>query len=144
MKPAIAVDFDGTLYQEGPWLGSCDYSRGPIPGALEWLAEALIDYDIIIHTCRFSRWNAQPAMNDVYPPQTVADVTRSMAGMSAWFDRHGIDPDRLIYWAHPGKPYAEVYLDDRMLVPPWRTSVEWARMGMRGGVDEVVPAVRRP
>ena len=56
-KPSIAVDFDGFIHKYITKVKPWDPTRiadGPVPGAIEWLTRTSKDFDIIIHTCRFT------------------------------------------------------------------------------------------
>lgn len=91
---SICVDFDGVIhsYASG-FKGNGVVPDPPVPGALEWLDECL-------------RAGLQVA---IYSARSCS-VT-GIAGMRAWFVRHGFDPDRLVF--PQSKPAAGLYIDDR-------------------------------
>lgn len=70
-KPILCVDFDGVIhsYSSG-WQGVDRVDDPPVPGAIEWLAEATKHFKVVIYSSRSSqrggiaamtRWMAQHA-----------------------------------------------------------------------------------
>jgi hypothetical protein len=98
MKKTIALDVDGTLAFYNGWKG-LDHFGDPIPGAVEFTKQLAKYYDIVIFTCR-----------------CTPDLHRLSANLlenkvKAWLDEHGFVYHHI--YSSPGKPYADVYIDDR-------------------------------
>ncbi len=103
----LCVDFDGVLhsYSSG-WRGATVIPDPPVPGAIEWLAEAAERFHVII----FSSRNRESGGADA---------------MRTWLRDHGTPPDVLGRLTFPrAKPPAHVYLDDRA----WRFDGEFPEL----------------
>lgn len=53
-KPIICLDFDGVVhsYVSG-WQGACTINDPPMPGALDYITDLLLEgYDVVIHSSR--------------------------------------------------------------------------------------------
>jgi hypothetical protein len=107
MKPTLVLDFDGVLhsYTSG-WQGVGVINDAPVPGAMEFLSEAIIDFEVNIYSSRSSSFVGRRAMK-------------------RWIKKHLFE-----YWgAHPvmgddlfsqikfpsSKPPALVSIDDRAI-----------------------------
>lgn len=106
-KPTLCVDFDGVIhsYKSG-WEGVTVIPDLPVPGALQWLCEALIYFTIAIYSSRSK------------------DI-EGVKAMRAWLEHHArasgeltnAQADRLlkeIVFAHE-KPAAFLTVDDRAI-----------------------------
>lgn len=99
----IAVDFDETIAEkwEGRFPGPEIFNTKPIPGAFDFLRNLLDDGHVaIIHSVRLQAGKAV------------------VGSCEAWFNEYGLEPKyrrALMWWLQPGKPWADVYLDDRGL-----------------------------
>lgn len=62
-KPILCVDFDGVIhsYSSG-WKGIDMIPDPPVPGALEWLVNAIADFDVQIFSSRSAERKGQLAM----------------------------------------------------------------------------------
>lgn len=62
-KPIIVVDFDGVIhsYTSG-WKGPEVINDPPVPGALDWLVDAVEDFEIQILSSRSSQAGGREAM----------------------------------------------------------------------------------
>jgi hypothetical protein len=95
-KKTLVVDFDGVLhsYASG-WKGPTAIPDPPVPGALDFLAQAVERFDVAVLSSR----------------------SREVGGIDAmkrWLADHGLDPAVLAKLRFPRtKPPAHVYLDDR-------------------------------
>lgn len=94
--PTICVDFDGVLseYRDG-WKGHAVITDKPMPGAFEWLDEA-------VNVCRIMIFSARCNHPD------------GIAAMYDWMKFHGMKEDtlrKLIF--EPGKPSWYIHIDDR-------------------------------
>lgn len=128
----ISVDFDGTLIQPGG--GTVLYGgRVPLswrPGAKEGLvAMAAAGHRLVLHSCRcnpidpvldpsaeaaaFYRWGT--------PPESAAQRWAAFGEMKAFLMMEGVWGLFAEVWQAPGKPIAEVYIDDRAESPDWRS-----------------------
>ena len=95
-RPIVLVDFDGVLhgYQSG-WKGIDVIPDPPVPGALAWLSEMTVTFDVRIFSARCN----EPA---------------GIRAMIAWFKEWGLPDEvasRIQY--EPGKPSAYLIVDDR-------------------------------
>ena len=101
MKKVVAIDFDGVLsYYEG-WRGIDDLGQY-IPGAID-LCQQLIDagYEVWIYTTRLN--------TEVNKGFTVQELR----GKVAKFLNDEKFPVEVQIWDLPGKPIADMYIDDR-------------------------------
>jgi len=95
----ISIDLDGTLAsQDKGWRGF-HFIGKPVPRVVEILRrEHRAGSYIILHTCRVTNLD-----NKVHP--------FSLDTIRAWLKKHSIFIDEI--WMGVGKPYANVYMDDR-------------------------------
>lgn len=63
MKPILCLDFDGVLhsYTSG-WQGARNIPDPPVPGALEFVARAPVDFRVHILSSRSHQWGGRRAM----------------------------------------------------------------------------------
>lgn len=112
LPPTIALDFDGTVYG-GPWTRADECTGEPIDGAIDWVRKQLAaGCRIIIHTCRLTA----PYEGAPFQSADHLDPLRTAAVIRGWFLEHGLsqqEVDKLDMWTRPGKPWAQVYLDDK-------------------------------
>ena len=105
-KPILCLDFDGVVhsYSSG-WHGARTIPDPPVPGALDFIANALVSgWDVVIHSSRARYWGG-------------------ISAMRAWLKRHGgnsyydspagdgLERVRFTRW----KPSALITIDDRAL-----------------------------
>jgi hypothetical protein len=126
----ISIDFDGTLVEDhvSPfrWLR----------GAREFLTEVTAaGIHVILHSCRATLvgYTEMPGdAEEFYRSGRVPDdVTISWAlheEMRAFLEAEGVWP-LVQLWTSPGKPIADVYVDDRSQVPDWLVLA--AELGVR-------------
>ncbi len=64
-KLTLCLDFDGVLhaYTSG-WQGPDVIPDGPVPGAMEWLADAAERYDVAVFSSRSHQENGIKAMQE--------------------------------------------------------------------------------
>lgn len=52
-KPRLLVDFDGVLHSyESGWQGADVIEDPPVPGAIDWLIECMLHFNVFIFTTR--------------------------------------------------------------------------------------------
>ena len=102
---SVAVDLDGVLAQAGEWKG-VKHIGDPFPGAREFMSELHAKAYVIIWTCRVKA--EEPADKDKAEGLTVLERVEIV---TAWLKKHGIPYHSI--WTLPGKPYVNVYVDDR-------------------------------
>lgn len=103
-KPILCLDFDGVVhsYTSG-WKGARNIPDAPVPGALEFMMDALNDgWDVVIHSSR-------------------ARYFGGISAMAGWLQKHaglmwdgpfiGLTYVRFTRW----KPPAVVTIDDRAI-----------------------------
>jgi hypothetical protein len=142
-----ALDFDGTLYA-GEFAAATDFSGEPCAGAVDFVRQLLdAGHKILIHSCRLTaalteectkRWGKAD-------PVIVANLMRD------WFYRWGLPWGHIRhinFWTSPGKPWANVYLDDKAMrfegtfpnIPKWNghtLHAQAASLLSSGAVDSV-------
>jgi hypothetical protein len=104
-KPTIAVDYDGTLVDhEFPKPGT------PKPDAKEALTFFReLGYHVLIYSCRTAKWHPE-IFN---PSNEPMDMSRSLIqDMIRTLDEAGIPYDE-VDDGTKGKPFADLYLDDK-------------------------------
>jgi len=102
-KPILCIDFDGVIHAyTSPWTNEYTISDGPVPGAFEFLLEALKHFDVVIYSSR---------------SKTKAGID----AMRAWLVEHADG----VWWESPAgpglgdvkfaseKPTAFMTIDDR-------------------------------
>jgi len=100
-KPILCLDFDGTIHSyESGWQGADEIPDQPVPGAFEFIDDALGQFDVHVFSAR-------------------SGLPGGIEAMKAWFIRHGWEE------ASPGqpagitfptsKPPAHVSIDDRAM-----------------------------
>lgn len=121
MKPALAVDWDGTCVEqvwprEGDWL----------PGAKKALRSLSEHYTLVIHTCRV----APVLYEDWDNLRPEEHVTQEVAYIQRMLDRAGIEA---VIWQRGFKPPAVAYIDDKAIrFTSWeRTMRELKREGLK-------------
>lgn len=63
MKKTLLLDFDGVLYSySSGWKGPRIIPDPPVPGALEFLVEAIDTFDVQIYSSRSRHWGGKKAM----------------------------------------------------------------------------------
>lgn len=98
MKKTLCLDFDGVLhsYTSG-WKGADVVSDPPVPGAIEFLLNAIEHFRVCIYSSRSHEPGGIEAMQD-------------------WLSSHLPDSDVLVQIEFPDhKPSAFVTLDDRAI-----------------------------
>jgi len=117
---SVAVDFDGSLA-----TGEPPQYR---PGALEALAALkAAGHRLILHSCRCNPLDPGPTIEDEAArfyrsgevPPRVIDQWRRFEGMRAFLQATGAWALFDSIWQAPGKPLADVYVDDRGEPPDW-------------------------
>ena len=131
MKPILCLDFDGVLhsYTSG-WKGASVIPDPPVPGALQFVVEALDHFTVAVHSSRSHQWGGCRAMkrwlrNHLYILGTVRDPVprwwRDRIARSSFAEPWNDEVDwaaklvvKEIRWPL-FKPPAMVSLDDRAL-----------------------------
>jgi len=97
-KPILCLDFDGVLhsYTSG-WQGAVIISDPPVPGAIEFLREAVKHFTVCIYSTRSN------SVDGIY-------------AMKGWLEQHGAGEPLMDELHFPDeKPPAFVTLDDRAI-----------------------------
>ncbi len=99
----IAVDFDGVLHSyKTPWINAHTIPDDPVPGAIEFLHDAIQKFSVVIHTTRGKT---------ILGRMAVKAWIKKHAGM-LWYDGMGYVGLEDIKVTHKKVP-ALVYIDDR-------------------------------
>lgn len=106
MRYTIAVDFDGVLHSyTTPWKNAWTIPDGPVPGAVEWLREMALDFNVVILSTRCKSWRGRRAMRRwLWLHDTGGYGSRAM-----WEDHSALGG---VSFAK-GKPPCLIYIDDR-------------------------------
>ena len=103
-KPILCLDFDGVIHSYiSGWQGARNIPDPPMPGAIEFIADALVEgWDVVIHSSRARYFGGITAMRN---------WLRTHSG-NMW-DTMGvaIADVRFVRW----KPPAVVTIDDRAM-----------------------------
>lgn len=105
-KPILCLDFDGVVhsYSSG-WKGARSIPDPPVPGALNFVAEALAaGWDVVIHSSRARYWGGISAMRNWLREHGGNSYYDTPAGS-------GLENVRFTRW----KPSAVITIDDRAL-----------------------------
>lgn len=106
---SIALDFDGTVFA-GEFTRADEVVGPAHPGAIDWIREQLAAGVLItIHTCRLTPEYPGSYWRDHQDPAAV------QSALSAWLGQWltADELSQLEWWTHPGKPAADLYLDDK-------------------------------
>lgn len=95
-KPILCLDFDGVLhsYTSG-WQGASVIPDPPVPGAMEFLAEAVEHFDVQVYSSR-------------------SNQSGGISAMQRWMAEHLPEHHMHIGWPY-AKPPAMVGIDDRVI-----------------------------
>ena len=109
--PRVALDFDGVVHSfVSGWKGSLEVADPPVPGAFDFIRDCMNDgVEVMIHSARFA-WDESEHFHE------DTDVRDRVEAVLLWFVEHGLElefADRLKFHTGPGKPHAELYVDDR-------------------------------
>ena len=134
---SIALDFDGTIFA-GEFTRPDVVEGPPINGAMEWIREQLAaGVTITIHTCRLTPPNSDSRWKQHCTPAQAQRAIEDWLGQ--WLTPAEVGA--LLFWTHVGKPFADLYLDDKgqrfagvFPFVPWR---RWAELQLGD-----TPAVR--
>lgn len=129
-KPILCLDFDGVIhsYSSG-WKGAAVIPDPPVPGALEFIREAVEHFDVQIFSSRSHQWGGKRAMKrwlrEHYREMfwSLSEVQKAAADLPVSWTHCDIDEDAWEWGAHivqrigfPWfKPPAMVTLDDRAI-----------------------------
>ena len=98
-KPLLVLDFDGVIhsYTSG-WTDVCEIRDDPVPGALNFIREALDHFEVAI----FSTRSGHPG---------------GVEAMQQWLEKHGLEAEFRERMLWPvAKPPAYLTIDDRALL----------------------------
>lgn len=82
-KPILCLDFDGVIhsYASG-WKGAANIPDAPVPGALQFIVEALEGFEVHILSSRSHQWGGRRAMKKWLRAHLIA----SDPAPQWWFD----------------------------------------------------------
>lgn len=129
MQYTVAVDLDGTIVNYDHWRGV--YHIGdPYPDAIRFLQQLLrLGVRVILHTCRLT-----PDVNGWVDASRRIPLADARTNLEYWLAQHGLSDVAL--WDAPGKPFADVYLDDRAIrIDPSKVDT-WTRLWSKMGLEE--------
>lgn len=103
----IAIDFDGTIHRFSKgWHDGSIYDP-PVEGCRETLKELKrLGHEIILYTCRL---NPGPFEGDTRTTEERREA------LYEWLNRHGFSLIVNELWTFEGKPYADLYIDDKAI-----------------------------
>ncbi len=130
-KPILCLDFDGVIHSyESGWKGPRTIPDPPVPGALEFIVEALAELDVQVFSSRsryfggrraMRQWLVKSYCGEAPNWQTTPDYLRKLVSATAFADPWRVE----VLWAvrrlvkrigfPKHKPPAMVTLDDRAL-----------------------------
>lgn len=103
---SIAVDFDGVIHSyRSPWVNHHTIPDPPVPGAIKWLGDMTVKFDVYILSTRCKTWRGRRAMKRWLHKYDEPDVP-----FAVWEDTSAIG--FRVKFAK-SKPPALIYLDDR-------------------------------
>lgn len=116
-KPILCLDFDGVIhsYTSG-WKGARNIPDDPVPGALDFMQDALIaGWDVVIHSSRARYFGGISAMR-----HWLAKHATNAQWFESGMGHQGLEDVRFTRW----KPPALVTIDDRAVT----FTGEWPRL----------------
>jgi hypothetical protein len=95
-QKTVCVDFDGVLHSyTSPWTTAEEIPDPPVPGALEFLTQAVQRFKVVVFSTRGKKWSGCVAMQD-------------------WLSKWGLPDEVVVKIGFTAtKPPAVVYIDDR-------------------------------
>jgi hypothetical protein len=98
-RPILCLDFDGVLHSYvQPWMGASSIPDDPVPGAMEFLTEAVKHFEVAVFSSR-------------------SKERAGIVAMQSWIAEHhpwGETMVRALTWP-TDKPAAKVTIDDRAI-----------------------------
>ena len=133
MSLRLAIDFDGTLVQDQEPLALLP----GVPAALQALKGA--GHSLVLFSARCTPLDPGPNLDDeiarYYQSGEVAarvtDQWERFERMRDFLQAQGLWELFDLVWQAPGKPPADLYIDDRAEPPDWKRLT--AELGQRGG-----------
>lgn len=115
-KPILCLDFDGVLhsYTSG-WHGASTVSDPPVEGAMSFLVQAVVDFEVHVFSSRSNQPGGVAAMQD-WMIRHMREYLMQSCGMDEDIaqQRAILKVTRSIEWPTE-KPPASVTLDDRAI-----------------------------
>jgi hypothetical protein len=103
----VAVDFDGVLHSySSPWVDAETIPDPPVPGAIEWLAATMQDFEVVVFTTRGKTEAGRIAVS----------LWLINNGLQAELAKHrppGDEIQHITFAVTAEKPPALIYIDDR-------------------------------
>jgi len=124
MKPILCLDFDGVIHSyTSRWQGAAVIPDPPVPGALQFIRDALEAFDVQIFSSRSHQWGGKRAMKR-WLIQHYTEMYWTVADVEFVSFTHADINDDARAWAEQivgrivfpwFKPPAKVTIDDRAL-----------------------------
>lgn len=123
MSFTFAVDFDGTIADGYP-----DRPLALNPEAIRVLRDLRAEgHRLVLWSCRATPYNDTPILADEVQrfysfgevPERVLDTWRLFGEMRALLQSQGAWDLFAEIWQAPGKPFADIYIDDKSELPEW-------------------------
>lgn len=129
MKPLIAIDWDGTLV-EAQWPHHGDWMPGAVEAVKAFLEAGFL---VTVFTLR-----VHPIELDGLTPRATVEIRRQHDIIRDKLDNAGLR--EVSIYMEPGKPPAELFIDDRAMYFPgrhnsWKTIQKKALMKLGSEVD---------
>lgn len=124
MSFTFAVDFDGTLAEGYP-----DDKLTLNMEAIRVLRDLRVEgHRLVLWSCRATPYYDTPILVDEVQrfyafgevPERVTDTWRMFGAMRSLLLQHGVWDLFDDVWQAPGKPFADIYIDDKAELPEWR------------------------
>lgn len=102
----IAVDFDSTIHSyTTPWKAAHVIPDPPVDGALQWLRDMLVTFDVVVFSTRCKTWRGRRAMRRwLWEHDTGGAISQAQ-----WEDTEILGQVKF----SKSKPIALILLDDR-------------------------------
>lgn len=112
-KPILCVDFDGVLHSyDSGWKGAGIVQDGPVPGAVEFLMKAIVQFEVHIYSSRSSSYEGVVAMRSALRNWIAEAGYPESLAQAMTFDSEKIDSALKF---PTSKPSALVTIDDRAI-----------------------------
>jgi len=125
-KPILCLDFDGVInsYVSG-WQGPRTLPDPPVPGALEFISQALDEFAVAVYSSRSYQWGGRRAMRTWLERHMTEAIASALSGPKVRYDRAH-------YTAHPILRWLDL------------DTMEPVELTMREGAQRFVDAIEWP
>ena len=115
-RPILCLDWDGVIYSyTSGWQGATVLPDPPVPGALDFIAWAMIDFKVAIYSSRSHQWGGRRAMKRWLRHNVALELDRIVKETDNWNMDEAILKHPILYFLHT---------EIRNTMEPWNVVLE--------------------